>query len=73
MKVCVCPACGTLHEAASALVLNGLNEEATYQRTHCRFCERPSSSFRPRPDEPDLAPGELGYPIAVVPWMTTGG
>ena len=70
MKVCACPVCGTLHEAASAVVLSGITKEQAYDRTHCRLCESSSSAFIALKDEPDLNDGELGYPIAVVPWLS---
>jgi|GEM_PF-4339237 len=69
MKVCACPACGTVHEAAPSPVLDGLSEERVYARTHCKLCESPSAHFVALADEPDLMDGELGYPLAVVPWL----
>lgn len=69
MRVCACPMCGTLHEAVSAVALIGITEEQLYDRTHCRLCELPSSTFIALKDEPDLGDDELGYPLAVVPWL----
>lgn len=48
-------------------MLIGLAGQLVYQRTHCRLCETPSTTFIRRPDEPDFLDGELGYPLAVVP------
>lgn len=70
MKVCRCRVCGVLHEAAPASILVGQSEEFTYARTHCRLCEAPSSTFAPLADEPDLPADEIGYPLAVVPWLS---
>lgn len=69
MKVCACPVCGTVHEAAPSTVLNGLTEEQVYARTHCKLCESPSSRFVALADEPDLKNEEFGYPLAVVRWL----
>lgn len=48
-------------------MLIGLAEQVVYQRTHCRLCETPSTTFIRRPDEPDLLDGEFGYPLVAVP------
>jgi len=69
MKVCKCPNCGVLHGAARITTLAGLDEEQVYLCTHCRFCEYPTGNFVQQPDERDLQPNELGYPMAVVPWL----
>lgn len=69
MKVCMCPRCRTVHEAASPAVLTGVDEKLRHRRTHCRLCSLPSEHFTRLPDEPDLSDDELGYPMAVVPWM----
>lgn len=71
MRMAVCPVCRTVHEAVDARVLVGADEERTYRITHCRLCESPSTTFRQLPDQPDLADDELGYPMAVVPWLDT--
>ena len=69
MNVCRCRVCGVIHEATPASILVGLSDEQTYVRTHCRLCESPSSAFVPIADEPDLPADEIGYPLAVVPWL----
>lgn len=69
MKVCRCPRCGTVHEAASSTALLGADERLVHRRTHCRLCSLRSEHFTPLPDEPDLGPNDMGYPMAVVPWM----
>lgn len=69
MKVCKCVRCGVVHEAASRTILLNLDEETRYRITHCRLCGSPSSTFSPLPDEADLPDDELGYPVAVVPWL----
>lgn len=66
MKVCMCRFCGVKHEAAKESVLVGMSEEQVYARTHCRYCEAPSSSFVALGDEPELGPDELGYPLVVI-------
>lgn len=69
MKVCKCPNCGVLHEAARTTILAGLGEDQVYLCTHCRFCEHPTGNFVQLPDERYLQPDELGYPVAVVHWL----
>ena len=71
MKMAACPVCRTVHEAADARALIGADEERTYRFTHCRLCKSSSAKFRQLPDQPDLADDELGYPMAVVPWLDT--
>lgn len=70
MKVCRCNVCSIVHQAAPASALDGLSEEMNYARTHCRLCESPSSAFVPLADEPDVPADEIGYPLAVVPWLS---
>lgn len=67
MKLAMCPACRTIHEAVGPEAMAGLGEEQAYSLTHCRLCETPSEHFRALPDRPALAEGEFGYPKAVVP------
>lgn len=73
MKLSVCPRCGVMHEAVGTKVLAGVDEDRRYDLTHCRLCELPSTAFRPLPDRQDLADDEIGYPMAVVPWVKDEG
>ena len=67
MKLAICPACRVVHEMVSPTILNGLDHQGVYQRTHCRMCEVPSGYFLPLKETPALDAGEIGYPAAVVP------
>lgn len=69
MKVCKCPRCRTAHEAGSPTALQGLDEKLMHRRTHCRLCSLNSEHFTELPDESDLGPNDMGYPMAVAPWM----
>lgn len=69
MKMAMCPTCRVAHEAVNRRALDGATAERIYRITHCRLCKTPSETFLPLPDEPDLADDELGYPMAVVPWV----
>jgi hypothetical protein len=69
MKMAACPVCRTIHEAVGPSALKGADKKRTYRITHCRLCESPSTTFRPLPDHPELANDELGFPMAVVPWL----
>jgi hypothetical protein len=69
MKMAVCPFCRVLHEAVGAGALDSASDEQAYRITHCRLCESPSSTFVQRPDMPEVADDEFGYPLAVVPWL----
>lgn len=71
MKMAACSICRTVHEAVGSQALIGADEERTYRITHCRLCKSSSAKFRQLPDQPDLADDELGYPMAVVPWLDT--
>jgi len=73
MKMAICPVCKTVHEATGQRTLRGADERRTYRITHCRLCESPSTGFHPLPNQPDLADDELGYPMAVVPWIEAEG
>lgn len=73
MKLSICPGCRVIHEAVGTKVLAGVDEDRRYELTHCRLCELPSEAFRPLPDPPDPADDEIGYPMAVVPWMKDEG
>jgi len=67
VRLAVCPNCRVIHEAVSAGVLDGADEERRYALTHCRLCETPSRYFRKlEPEAPELALDEIGYPAAVV-------
>jgi hypothetical protein len=72
VKMAMCPRCKVVHEAVGPKALDGADEERAYRITHCRLCKSPSLTFSPLPDEPDLADDELGYPMAVVPWVNEG-
>jgi len=65
----VCPVCRIIHEAVGRGALKGADDERTYRITHCRLCYTPSDKFQALPDQPDLAEDEMGYPMAVVPWL----
>lgn len=67
MKVCMCRCCGVKHETVTEAILVGMDEDQVYARTHCRYCEAPSSSFVALGDEPELGPDEIGYPSVVIP------
>lgn len=69
MKMAACPVCRTMHEAVGVVALEGADKERSYRITHCRFCETPSATFHQRPDRPELSDDEMGYPMAVVPWL----
>lgn len=69
MKMAACPVCRTIHEAVGPSALKGAGKKRTYRVTHCRLCEPPSTTFRPLPDHPELVDDELGFPMAVVPWL----
>jgi putative toxin-antitoxin system antitoxin component (TIGR02293 family) len=69
MKMAACPVCRTIHEAVGPSALKGADKKRTYRVTHCRLCESPSTTFRPLQDRPELADDELGFPMAVVPWL----
>lgn len=69
MNVCKCVQCGVVHEAVPRAKLFVAALEDIYRITHCRHCGSHSSTFAPLPDEPDLGDDELGYPVAVVPWL----
>lgn len=73
MKLSICPRCRVVHEAVGTKVLDGVDDERLYDLTHCKLCEPPSATFRQLPDQPDLADNEIGYPMAVVPWMGAEG
>lgn len=45
----------------------GLDQEHTYQQTHCRLCESSSGRFLPLQDSSEIPVNDIGYPAAVVP------
>lgn len=67
MRIAVCPFCGVMHEAVGREDLNGADEQRRYRLTHCRLCETPSKWFKLLArEEPDLKPGDFGYPSIVM-------
>jgi len=69
MKAAKCPMCGVVHEATGHWALDGADEKRAYRITHCRLCNTPSETFLEMPDQPDVADDDLGFPLAVVPWL----